>query len=230
MTPKIFSATIEEMENQTVPQTPVTLELPKKPGSKKFFYLFLVLAVVFSVSLILFAYSNLQKPVSQTNENKQPASQTQPSWTTYLNTDYGYSIDYPADWQMTETQDKSGASFKISTSQENPTVFVDAVYMINYDPEVAFAEYAKKAATYQIQNYNELKSYERVETENGTVGYMTTWMVSTPPGAAGEPSESNPITYFELPIQETPRMVSATLEDVSQLETYKKMLTTFKLL
>lgn len=221
------------IDNQTVP-TPVVPELPKKAGSKKFFYLFLILVIVFSFSLIFFAFINLQtksnKPVSETDENKSVTAQTQLAWTTYMNTDYGYSIDYPTSWEMSETQDKSGASFKTSASGENSAVFVDAVYMINYDPEVTFAEYAKKAATYQIQNYNELKSYERVETTGGAVGYMTTWMVSAPPGAQGEPSESNPITYFELPGGETPLIVSITLNDMSQLEDYKKMLTSFKLL
>ncbi len=93
-------------------------------------------------------------------------------------------------------------------------------------------EYAKTAGS-ETQNYNELVSFNKITTLNGTVGYRTTWMVQpmtingVPPTSKG--SESLPITYFEVPNSKT-YIVRASLNQQEYLPVYEKMLTTINVM
>jgi hypothetical protein len=68
---------------------------------------------------------------------------------------------------------------------------------------LTFEEYAKVAAVQEIQNHNSLASIEPITLENGMVGYKTTWMVQSIVNHEAPESESTPITYFQVPGQET---------------------------
>ena len=135
------------------------------------------------------------------NANKTTA------WKVYTNAKYGFSIDYPSDWLVREFPDsKTGASFQPGNkpiAYENEVIVADVQQKTITDPPLlTFKEYARTAATHEIQNYDELASFEEVFTSNGFAGYKTTWYV-TPMGKplTANPTkyESGPITYFEVP-------------------------------
>ncbi|MCL4416583.1 MAG: hypothetical protein M1365_07810, partial [Actinobacteria bacterium] len=86
-----------------------------------------------------------------------------------------------------------------------------------------FEDYVKIAASKEIQGYDKLASIKKVETTEGVIGYETTWMVQSFRGGGG-PSESLPITYFQLP--NSSFLVRFSLSKKEDLDIYEKMLTT----
>lgn len=91
-------------------------------------------------------------------------------------------------------------------------------------------EYAKVAATQEIQNYNELASIETITTKDQQVGYKTTWNRSAPTlngkvlNSKNEPSE--PITYFAHPTDPY-YTIQFYLYDVSYLSDYNQIINSF---
>lgn len=66
----------------------------KKINKKTFFVLF----VLFFIVLIAFNFLFKQEEP----KNKIKISENNPSWNTYVNKDYGFSIDFPVDWKVYE--------------------------------------------------------------------------------------------------------------------------------
>lgn len=169
--------------------------------------------------------------------NSTPTPTKTATWKTYTNTKFNYTVDYPSDWTLREYSDsQEGAAFNPLNKPGYPDAS-DAISIStgqkvgNYEDPLE--EYAKVAATAEIQNYNSLASFKRVTTVNGIVGYETTWMVQ-PISVMGQPatqgkSESLPITYFEIPGNKT-SLVRVSLNRKEDLETYEKMLLTVKIM
>lgn len=163
------------------------------------------------------------------NPTATPSSTSTPTqvsaWKTYSNTKYNYAIDYPNDWAFSEYEDsKSGASF-------NDVISISVgKTLLNYANQT-LEEYAKIAGK-EIQNYDKLATIKKIITQNGAIGYETTWMVQ-PMTINGIPpttkeSESLPITYFEIPGNKT-SLVKVTLDRKEDLATYEKMISTVKI-
>lgn len=158
-----------------------------------------------------------------------------PTWKTYTNTKYNYTIEYPSDWSVREYSDsKEGAAFnpldKPGYPNASDAISISAGQKLGNYTDLTLDEYAKIAGK-EIQNYNKLASFKKIATDGGAAGYETTWMVQAitvmgRPPTEGE-SESLPITYFEIPGNKT-ALVRATLNRKEDLTTYEKMLTTVK--
>ena len=150
-------------------------------------------------------------------------------WKTYENTKHSFSIEYPSDWSVRAFE--SGASLNPLSMPGYPDKS-DAISvsvgtkMGNYMND-SLEEYSKKAASSEIQNYGDLETIKKITTTDGTIGYMTTWVLQSFLGRDSGTSVSLPITYFELPANKT-QLVRVTLDRSEDLEVYEKMLQTVK--
>lgn len=154
-------------------------------------------------------------------------------WLTYTNAKHSFAADYPNTWRVREFPDTAnGAGFSPLTKPNEPaseSISVSAVRQIAGDTPLSFDEYAKVAATHEIQNYTKLATIKKIVTNDGVTGYETTWMVQPLMGQGGAASESLPITYFNLP-GTVPATVQYVLNTKDDLAVYEAMLVRFRLL
>lgn len=185
------------------------------------------MAVVALAAIAYLVYSN--KSVNNTTENA-----VKENWEVYTNTKYKFSIQYPNDWQMTELQDGSGASFspKANAGAAESIIVEESGRAIN-SCTTPFDEYVKIAATENIQNYEALNSIETIATDGGANGYKTTWKVTS---LAGKKFVSTPISYFldeKSKCSNSEGLVTVTLDTADGVtnysEIYNEMLQTFTL-
>lgn len=167
---------------------------------------------------------------TQDTTTPPPKSESSPEseWKTYTNKKYGYTIDYPAFWTERSFGD-SGTGLGDHTQKDDYSkefVVVDVMNKPGNYTNVPFKEYVKQAATYEIQNYQDLKTIETVVTKSGTEGYLTTWNVMSL--GSGSVTVSNPITYFPAPKNDNSITIQVRLDDLKYLDVYKQMLTTFR--
>ena len=153
----------------------------------------------------------------------------------YKNSIYGYQIEYSKIFSFKESSDKKSISLipsGISIDNVEDAILITVRHKSG-DPETSkrpLAEYAKTAATEEIQNYNELTSLETITTKSGEIGYKTTWNRQAPSmngrvlNSKNEPSD--PITYFALP-EEPYYTVQIYLNDSAYLPEYNQILKTF---
>ena len=155
---------------------------------------------------------------------------------TYTNTKYGYSVQYPGDWEIQIFPDtQTGANFFLKDSGGNyenviTTVAVQGKPANAY--EVPFAEYVKTAASQEIQGYQKLDSIKQIKTTSGLIGYQTRWIVQSPPildagGNLSKPTTSTslPITYFQIP-GDNQNTLQITLADNESEGAYDDLLQT----
>jgi len=161
-----------------------------------------------------------------------------PTWQSYENKKFGYSINYPSNWTLREFPDtQTGAGLRpLNTPDEiaSECINVDARGTAENEYNTPFNEYVKKAAIIEIQNYEKLNSIESITTTSGLAGYETTWIYKT---VDGQEKISLPITYFDN--KKTVQMQNGQLNyktvqiilNNSDCEgVYNQMLATFKLL
>jgi len=124
---------------------------------------------------------------SNINENGLSNGEIDTSnWLTYENEEYGYSIKYPNDWNIREIPDtKTGARF----TRDNCTALIDIGGATEFYINEPFDKYVKHAAPNEIENYESLNSLEKIITNSGAKGYITTWK--------GDRGISSEIVYFE---------------------------------
>lgn len=216
---------IPESESPPVIQTPKSSKLP-------LIAILVILIVLVICSGAFYFLSKVQK-TSMVTPNALPSTPTQkPVWATYTNTKYNYTVNYPADWSVSESDSLNGASFNSRNNTTNDAISINVGKTLANYATLPLEEYAKIAGK-EIQNYDSLASFKRITTTNGSVGYETTWMVQ-PMTIMGRPpttkeSESLPITYFEIPGNKT-SLIKITLNSKQDLATYEKMLTTVKVI
>ncbi len=203
-----------------------------------------ILIVIIVALVIIGGYLYFNKLSSKNTPSSSqitPVSTVTPKpaadWKTYMNTKYNFSIDYPDNWSFREFPDsKNGASFnpvnKPGYPDASDSISISAGKTNSSYFNVSFEAYVKVAANQEIQNYNKLASIKKITTNDGVVGYETTWMVQ-PPSIGGHPpaspdSESSPITYFELPGDKT-SLIRITLGRDEDIDIYEKMLKTVKI-
>jgi hypothetical protein len=178
-----------------------------------------------------YSFFSRSMPVAINNTDKTSA------WKTYINKKYNYAIDYPNDWIVRESPDsKTGAAFQPANKPidyKNETIKINVSQKVMSDkPISSFEEYAKVAATLEIQSYIKLASFKKVTTSAGLTGYKTTWIVGSPPiinvpSVKATTSESSPITYFEIP-NNTTSLLQATLGGEQDSAVYEKMINTVR--
>lgn len=220
------------------PEVPTSHEkgLKSKSNLRKW-VIIATLTFVILVSAIITVFF-LQNNKTATNQNTRPTLPTEitnANWKTYTNAKYNYSINYPNNWTIREFPDSNdGAAFnpadKPGYPDKSDSISISVGQKIGNYINYTLEEYAKVAGA-EIQNYNNLASIKKLTTEDGVVGYETTWMVQ-PMSIMGRPpegteSESLPITYFELPGNKA-SLVRISLDRDEDLDMYEKMITTIK--
>lgn len=207
-----------------------TPEHPKpKKGFSKWMYISIASALLILVLVCFGVFYFLNRTPTQTPSTTPSQTPNQATnWKTYTNTQYNFSIEYPDNWSLREFED--GAAFNPISKPGYPdasdSIFISVGPKIGNYTTDSLENYAKIAASVEIQNYNKLASINPVTTTNGVVGYETTWMIQ-PITGGGTVSESLPITYFEMPGNQS-QLIRIYLERAEDLETYQKMIKTLK--
>lgn len=181
---------------------------------KKQWYKNWKILLIFPLILVLFAVayylgtknnSNIGAPTPITQTTVLPSPTTQATTPTisvkkYTNTKYGYTFDYPSDWEVLGTAIDANIGLAPKGIKDAAIGFDVSNMVFDDRGVIPFSEYAKVAAKNEIQNYNKLSTINTITTNSGLVGYETTWMVAPPPGASsGSSSESRPMTFFPMP-------------------------------
>lgn len=197
-------------------EQPAIIAAIKQPFEKKTKLEVWKIAVVTALGLALVAglaiflwnrYQATLYPAVDFDEQPTPTPEVAQAWLIYSNSKHNFTIEYPADWVLTESPSGEGASFKPQNSQNMPGVSDDITLYVGQktltEDELTFEDYAKVAAVKEIQNYNSLASFEPITLVDGTVGYKTTWMIQSIANHQDPESESAPITYFQAPGSDT---------------------------
>lgn len=144
------------MENQTpITPTPVTNEPPQIPVSPTLKFSKIVILAVFILVLMggsLFAGIQIGKNqtskiqnvnVPTTTPSTEPTSSTTINWKTYNNTNLGFGIDYPSNWQI--VKDNPNTFYVIGFGKNN--TFAD-VYITVFDnlKNLSLSEYYKNVS------------------------------------------------------------------------------------
>lgn len=210
-------------------------------GQKGVGIIWIVIIVVILIGLFVFFYLE-KNPVNKAANSQipmqTPAPSQSPSMLTYINSKYGYSIQYPSSLAVREFPDTgTGAGFRPADKPEDPRYEVITINALEKNAALAddpLSDYATAAAIIQIQGYQKLNSIIPVTTNSGLTGYETTWMISGPPvlGAtySGQLTQSLPITYFDLPKANMPSTAQIYLSDQNYIAIYQNMIKTFSLL
>jgi hypothetical protein len=165
------------------------------------------------------------------NETSKTSSNTVP----YKSPKFKYQIEYSKIFSFSENSETGDV---LLFPSDKPAVNGNEAILITVhhksgDEETSkrpLAEYAKTAATEEIQNYNELNSIETITTKSGEIGYKTTWNRSGPfvngveLNTKHEPSD--PITYFGFP-KEPYYTAQFYLQDKKYLSEYNQILNSF---
>lgn len=175
-----------------------------------------------------YSYSNQPTPlvIAPTSIPASPVPTAE--FQTYTNQKYQYSMTYPSSWKLDESDSQNGGRFSDSQQADSDTSEIVSFYVGQksggYDG-VSLEEYARVAATKEIQNHNSLASIKKITTANGAVGYETKWMVQSMGNPQAAQSESNPITYFEIPGDAT-NLLRIALSDETAVVAYEQLLQT----
>lgn len=195
----------------------------------------ILLVVVGCSAFLYFRYHSSPKSVVNTESSDKLVPPTAPQFKTYTNTKYGFSIQYPETLVVREYPDtKDGAGFRPANTPEDPMNEVIDIRVSEKTPDMAkdsLADFAKVAATIEIQNYQKLNSIKELKTNSGIVGYATTWdVIDSAPAGSSESAKINvstPITYFDLTKAQEPSTVQVTLGDKNYSSDYEAMIKTF---
>ena len=233
------------MEEKSGEETKATQPAPV--AKKSWFNIWKLLTLVLlTVILLAGAYylgfrknSNVSTPLPTPQTSVSPSPSATPAaqtvdFKTYSNTKYGYSFDYPSDWQVMGTTSDDNIGLAPSGSK-TAAIRVDVSTMVFDDQGVIpFSDYVKVAAKNEIQNYTKLSTIKAVTTTSGVVGYETTWNVAPPPGAGGSVSTSDPMVYFPISEKYGTGLLSKRLQVSTQgsyatyADVFQALLPTFK--
>lgn len=191
-----------------------------------------VLALMAGVVGLLFVLGFLRYVSTESSEEK---SSSLTEYNTYLNSKYGFSVEYPTSLEVREFPgSKDGAGFRPAGTPEEPVNEVITISVLPKSGDMknqTLAKYAEVAAISQIQNYQKLNTIEAVKSSGGAIGYKTTWDVlpltilgSSP---SGQTKVSLPITYFDLKDEASTSVVQITLNDMKYENQYTKIIDSY---
>ena len=158
-------------------------------------------------------------------------------WNVYVNTAYGYAIDYPANFVANENDFpyKNGAGFRpvnSSATMDSEVIHISETGRAIDYCSFPFLDYVKTIGVQDMLNVDTPNSFASVETESGLLGYTTTWITHHNLDSRKDNSTPTlPMTYFEdksqLCSNET-GMVKVDLNNKNYLLIYNQMLSTFR--
>lgn len=195
-----------------------------------------ILIVIITVAVAVFGGSYFIKQKSQIGQNSNTEATPEASSTIpYKSPKFKYQIEYSKIFSFSENSETGDVLLFPSDkpAESGNEAILITVHHKSGDEETSkrpLAEYAKTAATEEIQNYNELNSIETITTKNGEIGYKTTWIRSGPfvngveLNSKHEPS--GPITYFGFP-KDPYYTAQFYLYDEKYLSEYNQILESF---
>lgn len=202
---------------------------------KGFIPVIILIVVVLIIGVGGYYFKSKSQPDKPNQTPQSNVAATTPSTITYKNAKYGFTFIYSK--KFSQKIDSEGYGMGLIPTGDSIDSSEDVIYITTVHKtgdEVTskrpLAEYAKTAATEEIQNYNELNSIETITTKNGDIGYRTTWNRSGPfvngveLNSSKEPSE--PITYFDLP-DDPYYTVQIRLNDMAYLQDYEEIIRSF---
>ena len=187
-------------------------------------YLIGFLVVIALISGFLFFRKNVVSKPSDSMKLSEQSASVDPrifQTYTYTNSKYGFSVKYPGSLVVREFPDSGdGAGFRPIGTSDDPANEVITVSVLQKNADLAqdpLSEYAKVAASVQIQNYQKLNSISPIQTDSGLTGYKTTWdvlpMAILGASPSAQTSVSLPITYFDLKDASSASTVQVSLDD-----------------
>lgn len=198
-------------------------------SSQKGFAHILLLLIIIVVAIGALVFWQFFKPTfdPQNITTNSDSLVNETEWRTYTSSNMGFSIQYPSDWSYRELE--TGVSFYETIGGENIGEEPISVQVLNKSANGAnlpFKDYVKTAAMNEIQNYVSLSSINPIKTSTGVSGYSTTWNVRSI-GGNTELSESLPISYFEIPGDNT-ATIQVTLDNDKYIDIYERMISTLE--
>lgn len=134
-----------------------------------------------------------------------------------------FSYEYPVGWTVEENTDASFATIRNDKNENLITIRVlKKAGSLN---DLPFDQYAAQAAKTEIQGYDSLSDIKQMKTVSGLTAYKTTWNVKF---LGGEQFISNPITYFEHPLDKS-KSIQITLENPNYEKQYDELVTSFEI-
>lgn len=197
-------------------------------GAVSYLIAFLVVAVLVS-GFLYFRFKVSDRKIV-------PPTQIGIQMQTYTNSKYGFSVQYPETLVVREFPDtKDGAGFRPANTSDDSAREIITISVLEKNADLVndpLFEYAKVAASIQIQNYQKLNTIEAVKTSDGVIGYKTTWDVLPMPILGASPSAqtqvSLPITYFDLKEASLSSTVQISLEDQKYENEYTQIIDSYK--
>jgi len=196
----------------------------------------ILLPILIAASIIagIVYYQNTKAPKTAPQTSPLPVAQS--ALQTYTNTKYGYSVQYPSVWETQVFPDtQTGANFFLKDSGGNFQSTIATIAVQDRSGNgygIPLAEYAKIAASSEIQNYGKLDSIKEVKTASGLTGYETRWIVQSISVlddngklAPITTSASLPITYFQIPGDDK-HTLQVTLENNEYEGAYNNLIRT----
>lgn len=226
--------------------TPISLVEQNKPRLKSKVRIALPITIVILsviVGLITYYYLGILKIKPQSQKNPVVTSQTpQPTyvtfdetanWKTLINTDYGFSIDYPKDWNafsvdigqinyFKEPGSESGYGSSFIDIRPSDKVLDSHIPLSKntLDGYISYLEKNDYDRTTQV-----VKNITKINTKDDIIGYFVEWV---PDGSFG-PAQKRYTTFFQSPFNSNSIIEIGGRQD-QYLDVYNQMIKTFKFL
>lgn len=196
---------------------------------KKIVFFLLGIGIIFGVLWLLLGTNASNSYI--TSQSLLKPTPTQTYLKEYKSEKYSFAFSYPSDWVYHEFSDGDGVELRPNDAR-NETITAFITFQVLPKPlsiaSLPFEQYVKVAAVNEIQNYKSLASIQSTSTQNGLIGYITTWNV-TPLGNHTDNVEetvSLPITYF--PARDSKKSIELFLENKQYVREYNMIINSFR--
>lgn len=170
-----------------------------------------------------------------TSQIPQRSSSETANWKTLTNTDYGFSIDYPKDWNafsvdmgrinyFKEPSSQSGYGSSFIDIRPNGKVLYGNIFLSNNTLD-GYISHLEKNGYIESDPIQVVKDVRKVTTEDNTVGYFIEWVSD---GSFG-PAEKKYTTFFQSPFDSN-SIIAIGGRQSQYLDIYNQMIKTFKFL
>lgn len=193
------------------------------------YFLFILILIALGIILyLLYQYWRaqnisefLKEPTEIVNRNDQGKSLQEGEKLIAVSKVASISYEYPAGWTVEENTD---ASYAIVRNDKNENIInIKVIKKVGSLNDLPFDQYASTAAKKELPGYESLANIQQITNLNGLTAYKTTWNVKF---LGGEQFISNPITYFEHPLDKA-KSIQIALENPNFEKEYDELVQSF---